>query len=261
MTTYAYNPDPEDESKAKLNISDAKHTSMAVEALSSGGFRGNKVEIPEAALPAVKRNVRAAYKKYYPDKDLPEILKASEMIDMFSSLIEKMFGGSAKETPDEVLKSEEMISYEVVYEPNVKDAHGEWMSTETVAKACEDFNNYLEAGVVQPNLFHQANTDTFTIEKSWIVPEIDMIVEATGEKVSAGTWIAKIKYNNDDLWTLKKSGAVGGVSIGAIGKVNKKTGEITDVSFAPQQEAVDGTSTTKTDGPKTKKRKRLAYAP
>lgn len=189
-------------------------------------------------------------------KERQELKKG--IMDNFLTLLEKAFGDTTKDTPDEILKAEEMISYEVVYEPNVKDAHGEWMSTETVVKACEDFNTYLEAGVVQPNLFHQTNTDSFTIEKSWIVPEIDMVVEATGEKVSAGTWIAKIKYNDDHLWTLKKSGVLGGVSIGAIGKVNKKTGEITDVSFAPQQEAAD---LSVTDGPKTKKKKRLAYAP
>ena len=182
------------------------------------------------------------------------------LTDGFLSLIEKAFGSTEKETPNQVLKAEEMISYEVVYEPDVKDAHGEWMSTETVAKACEDFNQYLDEGVVQPNLFHLENTDAFTIEKSWIVPEIDMIVEATGEKVKAGTWIAKIKYNSDHLWTLKKAGIVGGVSIGAIGKVNKKTGEITDVSFAPQELPKGETTTTETGKPKNK-RKRLAYAP
>lgn len=180
------------------------------------------------------------------------------LMDSFMSLLEKAFGDTEQSTPDQRLKAEEMISYEVVYEPNVKDAHGEWMSVETVAKACDDFNQYLESGVVQPNLFHQENTDTFTIEKSWIVPEIDMVVEATGEKVKAGTWIAKIKYNSDHLWTLKKAGIVGGVSIGAIGKVNKKTGEITDVSFAPQQEA---TTVVEETGKPKNKRKRLVYAP
>lgn len=180
------------------------------------------------------------------------------IMDNFLAILEKAFGDTEQSTPDEVLKAEEMISYEVVYEPNIKDAHGEWMSTETLVKACENFNQYLEQGVVKANLFHQENTDTFTVVKSWIVPEIDMIVEATGEKVSAGTWIAKIKYNNDDLWTLKKSGVVGGVSIGAVGKVNKKTGEITDVSFAPQE---DGTSATVTEGKPKNKRKKLIYAP
>lgn len=186
----------------------------------------------------------------------------SNFFDSVKSIIEKAFGEIEKKaTPVQVVKQEEMISYEVVYEPNVKDAHGEWMSTETVAKACEDFNKHLAAGVVQPNLFHEVNTDSFTIEKTWIVPEIDMIVEETGEKVSAGTWVAKIKYNDDNLWTLKKAGIIGGVSIGAMGKVNKKTGEITNVSFAPQEAPSGATTVTSTDGPKKKKRARLAYAP
>lgn len=195
----------------------------------------------------------------------------------------KFFGPS--ETTQEIVqvaKAEEMISYEVVYEPNVKDAHGEWMSTATVQKACEDFNKHLAEGVVQPNLFHTQNTDYFTIEKSWIVPEIDMVVEATGEKVKAGTWVAKIKYNNNDLWTLKKAGVIGGVSIGAKGNVNKETGEITNVSFAPEeiqkammQQTSGGTSDPShmmtvanlsntgvaPKNPKKGKRKRLVYAP
>ena len=58
----------------------------------------------------------------------------------------------------------------------------------------------------------------------------------------------------------RSAGIVGGVSIGAIGKVNKKTGEITDVSFAPQELPKGETTTTETGKPKNK-RKRLAYAP
>lgn len=187
---------------------------------------------------------------------MEKTLKMSNLFDGIKEVLIKAFGDSEKKTPEDVIKSEEMISYEVVYEPNTKDAHGEWMSTETVAKACEDFNKYLESGDVQPNLFHMENTDLFKIEKSWLIPEIDMIVEATGEKVKAGTWVVKIKYENEDLWTLKKAGVIGGVSIGAVGKINKKTGEITNVSFAPQ-----GENTTKEEGKSKKKRARLVYAP
>jgi hypothetical protein len=154
-----------------------------------------------------------------------------KLIKEFSELLEKAIGISKSEQPTPIIKAEEMISYEVVYEPNVKDAHGEWMSVDTVQKACDNFNENLAAGIVQPNLFHMKNTEAFSIEKSWIVPELDMIVEATGEKVKAGTWVAKVQYKGDDLWTLKKEGIIGGVSIGAKGVVNKDTGEITDLSF------------------------------
>lgn len=229
MTTYAYNPDPEDESKAKLNISDARHTAAAVAALGKG-FRGNKVQIPEADLPAVKRKVRAAYKKFYPDNELPDILKASEFMDIFSVFIEKVFGGSSSEDHVEEL-NEEMVSYEVVYEPLIKDAHGEWMSEDTIMEACENFNKNLEKGVVNSNLFHIESTNAFTIESTWVQKELDVKVIQTGEVIKAGTWVAKIKYNSEDLWNLKKAGVIGGVSIGGKGKINQKTGEITNVTF------------------------------
>ncbi len=46
---------------------------------------------------------------------------------------------------------EQMISYEVIYEPDAKDAHGEWMSAETIAKAKESFDKANEAGIVKEN--------------------------------------------------------------------------------------------------------------
>lgn len=230
MTEYAYNPDPSDESKAKLNISDARHTADAVAALGNGGFRGNKVQIPEADLPAVKRKVKAAYKKFYPDNPLPDILKASEMIDMFSTFIEKLFGTTSNDQVIEEL-NEEMVSYEVVYEPLVKDAHGQWMSEASIAEACDNLNMNLEKGIVTSNLFHLEQTDMFTIESTWVQKELDVKVMQTGEIIKAGTWICKIQYHNEDLWNLKKAGVIGGVSFGGVGKINQKTGEITNVSF------------------------------
>lgn len=130
-----------------------------------------------------------------------------------------------------IIKSEEMISYEVVYEPDTLDAHGEWMSQETVIDACENFNLNLKKGNVSPNLFHLQNTDAFTIEDTWIQKEFDVIVADSQEVIKAGTWVAKLQYNDESLWELKKAGVIGGVSIGATGKVNEETGEITDVSF------------------------------
>lgn len=152
------------------------------------------------------------------------------LLQSISSLIEKAFGESSQEQTSELL-DEEMVSYEVIYEPLVKDAHGEWMSVETVEKACENFNTNLKEGVVKANLFHMKETDAFTIESSWIQKELDVQVVQTGEVIKAGTWVAKIKYNDETLWNLKKQGIVAGVSIGAKGVVDSETGEITNVTF------------------------------
>lgn len=141
--------------------------------------------------------------------------------------------GLVKDTP----QKDEMISYEVVYEADTKDSHGQWMSRETLEKGCENFNKNLEEGVVKSNLFHLQETEDFTIVDTWIQKEFDVTVMETGEEIKAGTWVAKLQFHNEDLWALKKAGVVGGVSIGARGVVNEETGEITNLSFdAPEEE-------------------------
>jgi len=128
-------------------------------------------------------------------------------------------------------KEEEMISYEVVYEPNTKDAHNQWMSEDTIRKGCENFNANLAKGVVKPNLFHMKDTDQFEIVKTWINEELDVKVQGTEEAISKGSWVAMIKYNDSNLWELRKANIVQGVSIGCLGTVNDETGEITNLSF------------------------------
>ena len=154
----------------------------------------------------------------------------NKLLEAFSEFLEKAVGQVSKETLPETL-DEEMVSYEVIYEPFTKDAHGEWMSDKTIEKAMENFNKNLQAGIVQPNLFHLKDTEAFTIESTWIQKELDVKVIQTDEIIKAGTWVAKLKYNDADLWQLKKSGVVGGVSISGMGTVNQTTGEITNVKF------------------------------
>ena len=151
--------------------------------------------------------------------------------DALVELIVKYFGAPSSEQEPETLQKEQMVSYEVVYEPNTLDAHGQWMSEETLALACENFNKNLQDGIVQPNLFHTQNTELFSIADSWIQKELDVVVEATGESIKAGTWVCKLQYHSTELWDLKKAGIVGGVSIGCKGHVNHDTGEITNVTF------------------------------
>ena len=127
---------------------------------------------------------------------------------------------------------EERISVEVVYVPGdqERDAHGQWMSAQTVQAACEDFNSNLAAGNISANLFHLSNTNKFEIIKSWI-NEIDM-VSPTGQEVKEGTWLVKLRYS-PELWEMKKAGKLQGVSIGCRGVVNPETQEITNVTFSP----------------------------
>lgn len=86
---YAYVPDPDKPSTWKLRLTstpggapDAHIVGAAVAALGKG-FRGNKVEIPEADLAAVKIKVKAAWKKANPDKvdeDIPAVIASAEEV-------------------------------------------------------------------------------------------------------------------------------------------------------------------------------------
>jgi hypothetical protein len=80
---YAYTPG-DNESDWKLPIHDARHVAMAAAALSSGGFRGQRADIPASALAGVKAKIRAAWKKHNPDKqekDMPDSIKESIEMD------------------------------------------------------------------------------------------------------------------------------------------------------------------------------------
>jgi len=149
----------------------------------------------------------------------------SEAIPLAISQVKKLKLKKASETLNSIIDEEKKISVDVVYEPFAVDVHGQWMSDVTVRKACEDFNIKLAEGKINPNLFHALNTDKFSILKSWI-NEVDATI---GEHfVPEGTWLCSIQYN-DQLWEMKKSGEIGGISIGALGAVHEpkiKTGDV-----------------------------------
>jgi hypothetical protein len=88
---YAYVPDPNTPSTWKLRLwesPDKKETAhqvgAACAALSSGGFRGNKAAIPAKDMAAVKRKVRAAWKRQNTGKSDDEMPDAIKMTAHFS---------------------------------------------------------------------------------------------------------------------------------------------------------------------------------
>lgn len=132
-------------------------------------------------------------------------------------------------------KEDEMISYEIVYEPLEIDNHGEWMTAETIKKARDSFESARLSGAVIENLFHIADTDKFKIEQTWIQPEFDVSVVGTDQTIKAGSWVAKVSYS-PDLWELKKAGIISGLSVQCSARLNEKTGELTDLNFGVELE-------------------------
>lgn len=125
-----------------------------------------------------------------------------------------------------IIKSSDELKKEITfiyYEPNTPDAHGDWASESVIEKACDNFNDNLEAGNILSNLFHSkedgkyTSTDSFEVVKSWVTPT-DCIIGDT--QVIEGTWLVKVKILNDTLWDKFLDGTVSGVSFGALGTRN-----------------------------------------
>lgn len=114
---FAYTPD-DTPSHWKLRLTktpggkpDAGIVGAAIAALGKG-FRGNRVIIPSADLPAVKSRVKAAWKQANPDKtdeDLPDILKGEQSmtIQELESAVKKQEGVLATlVSENKILKTE-----------------------------------------------------------------------------------------------------------------------------------------------------------
>lgn len=100
----------------------------------------------------------------------------------------------------------------IVMVPDEEDLHGDITSAEEIAKACHNFNKFCR----KANLYHLVETDAFDIAESYIAPVEMQIGE---EVIKAGTWLALIQANDDDLWAGIESGDVAGLSIGALASV------------------------------------------
>ncbi len=96
---FAYVPDAEKSSTWKLRLWEDLEKKVtraqlgrAAAALSPGGFRGQKVAIPSADLPAVKRKIRAEYRKLdVEEEDIPRWVKeveTRELLGWFTPLAE-----------------------------------------------------------------------------------------------------------------------------------------------------------------------------
>lgn len=243
---FAYVPDPDKPSTWKLPVYDSTHVSAAVAALGQG-FRGKKVQIPAGDMKAVKAKVKAAYKKFYPEKDVPPILKAAninvDLDDMPISLASQLLSLFAQYTPwgttfNEVvgdtddmndpdlsgsmdgsipimkaLDSELRQGTYVVLAPDKTDLHGDIYSATEVAKACHNFNEYCGTTFID----HKEDTDQAKIVESYLAP-VDMKVG--DQLVTKGTWLAVVQYD-ESLWQEVKKGKYTGLSIGAYAKTEK----------------------------------------
>ncbi len=93
----------------------------------------------------------------------------------------------------------------VVYKPNVKDAHGDWMTKEDIRKAAYDFmkNVRLKNIDVRHNL---QRIDAYVCE-SYIAKDNDP------DGYPAGSWVVAVKIEDDEVWQEVLNGEYQGFSM------------------------------------------------
>jgi hypothetical protein len=84
---WAYVPDKDHSSTWKLRIDDEQHLAQAITALSPGGYRGQKVEIPAADKPSVIRKIRAAINKLSDEDQKKNLLERLSKVSSGSKMM------------------------------------------------------------------------------------------------------------------------------------------------------------------------------
>jgi hypothetical protein len=164
--------------------------------------------------------------------------KEQGMVERIVKAVASHFGGSDKEVSSDeegamLLKQfaeEEMIEVAPLYiSYGEMDAHEDAYAAEgEVYKMVDNFNEALADGFVQANYFHEEMTEDFNILKAWVT-ECDCVI---GEEfVPEGSPLVKVQYVSKDAWEDRKSGKLGGYSIGAKATVIEVEDEYTKTSI------------------------------
>lgn len=157
------------------------------------------------------------FKETYEDVTEDTVTK-SWIVDFFT----KNFGGSSKEVNNPeglpVIKQftdEEMIAIEPLYiEPDGVDGHGWTASADVLRSMTESCNKAIQEGRLLSKYNHEHETEDFYFLKAWI-NECDCYI---GDHfVPEGQPLIKSQFTDKEAWDKRKSGEIGGVSIGAKG--------------------------------------------
>ena len=103
---------------------------------------------------------------------------------------------------------DEQLAYAEVYAPNEIDAHGEFMSAETVRTLAHRF--LVKKLNSQIDLMHNQIADGRAVV-------VESFVSESGDPrgFTAGAWVLGLKINDAQLWRAVKSGQITGLSMQA----------------------------------------------
>ncbi len=215
---YAYVGDPEKSTTWKLRLWEdptkkvtRAQLGRAAAALSPGGFRGQKVAIPSADLPAVKRKIRAEYRKLdVEDEDIPRWVKEVETRELLLSYVSL--------TEAKIDKGRAALR---IIEPGFNETEDRYYPAEMLKRDYKIFEGQ--------KMYADHPTETEDQErpersiKDWVAT----LSEVTCDENGVVSGIAEIiePWMMQKLAALREKGMLSemGVSINAVGKASKDT--------------------------------------
>lgn len=108
----------------------------------------------------------------------------------------------------------------VAYEPDIEDAHGNFMSEGEIQKAAYWFAKNGDKVDIQHSF---EAIDGATVVENWVTKSDETIGDETIKK---GTWLVTMEVTDDDLWDKIEKGEITGFSMGGVGKYSTKDVEV-----------------------------------
>lgn len=227
-SAYAYAPDPEKPSDWKLRLWEDPEKKVtraqlgrAAAALSPGGFRGQKVDIPSADLPSVKRKIRSAYKSLdVADEEIPRWVKEAEMRTLISEFIPLTEATITAKGKGQV----------VVIKPGFNASKKRYYPQETLARDFKVFEGVKMYSDHPTEAEEQARPERSI--KDWVAVLENVRVRANDGAV-IGDYTVVEPWMEAKLAKLRDSGQLNkiGVSINAVGSASKQKIEGVDTTF------------------------------
>lgn len=216
-TAFAYTPDLGNSAGWKLRLWDRgeisrKKLAEAAAALSPGGFRGQRVEIPSADLSAVKRKIRVAYRGLdVPDEEIPRWVMESQSRELIAEV-----------TPlSEAKMGNKGIAQLVVIQPGFNANKERYYPAETLAR---DFGIFEGAKMFADHATESEEKDRPERSiKDWVATLKNVKVDEQGKIIGEAVVIEP--WMQEKLATLRDKGLLSemGVSINAVGTAVKST--------------------------------------
>lgn len=114
-------------------------------------------------------------------------------------------------------EKEEQIVTGIVLQPDIVDAHGDFMKEDVVKAAAYKFLSNINK-TTKLGLQHKNFKKKFELLESYIAPQN---LKINGKEIKKGTWIITVKVLDKTIWNKVKNGEITGFSIGGKAKAKK----------------------------------------